>query len=152
MGKMAGQSACAEENGASIVAEMKIWEQYGSMAATEHNIIESVLMMSLTASTVQSDLCEAWSHIEWRVLPPETMLMSVDHAASEGGAGISGPAATRGRVGLCGPCYHRRPCDCPWSVPPEALSVSGAAAPGHANVHSLGFCRDHDGVCEPYSS
>jgi hypothetical protein len=44
----------------------------------------------------------------------------------------------------CGPCYHRRPHGCPWSLlPPEAMlmPVACAAIEGHDGVY--GLCCAH---------
>jgi hypothetical protein len=63
------------------------------------------------SGTLISEACCHQGHIdEWPMLPPEAILMSMDNDASEGHVGVSGPATTRGCVGVYGPCYHQRPC------------------------------------------
>ena len=95
------------------------------------------------------------------VLPMETMLMSVIHAADRGHVDVCGPGAivisvihaTGGEhVDVHGPCCHLKPYWCLWTgLPPETMLMSVvhavtktmlifADAEGQVDIHDLYYC------------
>lgn len=47
-----------------------------------------------------------WGHVDWPVLPPVTILMSVSYAAPKGHVVVCDPAASSGHVGFHAPGYN----------------------------------------------
>lgn len=87
----------------------------------------------------------------WSVLPPETMVISLVYLTAGGKMDICGLGCCpmlywylwsmlppKAMSIVCGPCYHQRPCGCPWSVLPlEIMLVSMvcAATKDHVDIH-----------------